>query len=187
MTKLRDLRRISDYLNMIVIVLCVAVVIVMLSLSTFGIFFETLFTLAEYLGWADLYVNSPLDWAYSHTRPSLTRLFLPWLAMLSITVAFKFGEHIAIELAVKTLPPRLLLVVRAVNLTAVAFFAAALVWYGYEFFLNSTQLFMVSELLQVSHKWTAAAVPVTGVIMCVHLLSGVSLIVPREIDQEAAE
>ena len=107
--------------------------------------------------------------------------------MLSITVAVKFGEHSAIELAVKNLTPRLLLVVRAVNLTAVAFFAAALVWYGYEFFLNSTQLFMVSELLQVSHNWTAAAVPVTGVIMCVHLLSGVSLIVPREIDQEAAE
>ncbi len=187
MIRFEDLRSISDRLNKIVIAVSVAVVIFMLSLSTLGIFFESLFTLAEYLGLAEFYVNSPLDWAYSHTRPSLTRLFLPWLAMLSITVAFKFGEHIAIELAVRTLPPRWLFGVQVVNLAAVAFFAAALVWYGYGFFINSTQIFMVSELLQVSHKWTAAAVPVSGVIMCVHLLSGISLLEHREIELEAAE
>ena len=106
MITLRALRRISDGLNKIVIVVCAALVVVMLSLSTLGIFFETLFGLAEYLGLAETFVNSPLDWAYSHTRPSLTRLFLPWVAMLSITAAFKFGEHIAIELAVRKLPPR---------------------------------------------------------------------------------
>lgn len=187
MTGLQALHRISDGLNRIVIAVCAALVVVMLSLSTLGIFFETLFTLAESLGWGEFYAASPLDWAYSHTRPSLTRLFLPWLAMLSVTVAFKFGEHIAIALAVRNLPPRWLFAVQAVNLTAVAFFAAALVWYGYGFFINSTQIFMVSELLQISHKWTAASVPATGIIMCVHLLSGISLVEQHMAEPEPAE
>ena len=187
MIELETLHKISDGLNTIVIAVCVALVVVMLSLSTLGIIFETLFTLAESLGWGELYADSPLDWVYSHTRPSLTRLFLPWLAMLSVTVAFKLGEHIAIGLAVRNLPPRWLLAVQVVNLTAVAFFAAALVWYGYGFFINSTQIFMVSELLQVSHKWTAASVPAAGIIMCVHLLSGISLVEHHEAELEAAE
>ncbi len=187
MITLRALRRISDGLNKIVIAVNVAFVVVMLSLSTLGIFFETLFSLAEYFDLAETFIESPLDWAYSHTRPSLTRLFLPWVAMLSITVAFKFGEHIAITLAVRNLPPRWLHVVQVVNLTAVAVFGVALVWYGWGFFVNSTQIFMVSELLQVSHKWTAASVPIAGVIMCVHLLSGVSLVAHHEAAPEAAE
>ena len=187
MIRYQALRSISDGLNRAVIALCVALVVVMLALSTLGIFFETWLALAQYLGVAEWFTGGPVDWAFSHTRPSLTRLILPWVAMLSTTVAFKFGEHIAISLAVRHLPSRWFRAVQIVNLVAVAFFGAILVWYGYGFFVNSTQMFMVSELLQVSHKWTAASVPVAGVIMCVHLLSGVSLVELREMAVEEVE
>ena len=76
------LKRISDIVNKIVIVLGVLFVVTMLVLSTIGITYQLIF-------------SSALTWSYS-----LTRLFLPWLAMLSVTVAFKSGEHVAISMAI---------------------------------------------------------------------------------------
>ena len=183
----RTLQRISDGLDKAVIVFCVAVVLVMLSISTLGITLEVTFNVFELFGASEAFVDSPLDWIYSQTRPSMTRLFLPWLAMLSLTMALKRGEHVAIAMAIRNLRPGLLRGVKIINLVVVGLFGAAMVWYGYFFFENSTQLFMISDTLQVSHKWTALSVPVCGLIICVHLLSGVSLIEIHEFDEEVEE
>ena len=136
------LQRISDIVNTIVIVFGVLFVVTMLVLSTIGITYQ-------------LVLSSALTWSYS-----LTRLFLPWLAMLSVTVAFKSGEHVAISMAIKYLSPKMLRATQFLNLTFVGLFAVALIWYGLVFFENSTQLFMVSDTLQISHKWTALSIPV---------------------------
>ena len=160
------LKRISDTLNVIVIVAGVLFVVTMLVLSTIGITYQ-------------LISGKALTWSYS-----LTRLFLPWLAMLSVTVAFKSGEHVAISMLIKFLSPRMLRATQVLNLTFVGLFAVALIWYGLIFFENSTQLFMVSDTLQISHKWTALSIPVCGLIMCVHLLSGVSLVQHLDITRE---
>ena len=187
MSSIRSLRHVSDTVDKIVVVFCVAVVLVMLTISTLGVALEITFNLFEFFGAAEAFVNSPLDWAFSQTRPSMTRLFLPWLAMLSLTMALKRGEHVAIAMAIRNLRPGLLRGVKIVNLVVVGLFGAAMVWYGYFFFENSTQLFMISDTLQVSHKWTALSVPVCGLIICVHLLSGVSLIEIHEFDEEVEE
>jgi TRAP-type C4-dicarboxylate transport system permease small subunit len=160
------LQRISDIVNVIVIVFGVLFVVTMLVLSTIGITYQ-------------LVSGKALTWSYS-----LTRLFLPWLALLSVTVAFKSGEHVAISMAIKYLSPKLLRATQFLNLVLVGLFGVALVWYGVGFFENSTQLFMVSDTLQISHKWTAISIPVCGLIMCVHLLSGVSLVQYLDINTE---
>ena len=160
------LQRISDIVNTVVIVLGVLFVVTMLVLSTIGITYQLIF-------------GSALTWSYS-----LTRLFLPWLAMLSVTVAFKSGEHVAISMAIKYLSPKMVRATQVLNLTFVGLFAVALIWYGLIFFENSTQLFMVSDTLQISHKWTALSIPVCGLIMCVHLLGGLSLVQHLEITTE---
>jgi TRAP-type C4-dicarboxylate transport system permease small subunit len=82
------------------------------------------------------------------------------------------------------LSPKLLRATQILNLALVGLFGVALVWYGLGFFENSTQLFMVSETLQISHKWTAISIPVCGLIMCVHLLSGLSLVQHLDITTE---
>jgi TRAP-type C4-dicarboxylate transport system permease small subunit len=160
------LQRISDLVNTVVIVLGVLFVVTMLALSTIGITYQLIF-------------GSALTWSYS-----LTRLFLPWLAMLSVTVAFKSGEHVAISMAIKYLSPKMVRATQVLNLTFVGLFAVALIWYGLIFFENSTQLFMVSDTLQISHKWTALSIPVCGLIMCVHLLGGLSLVQHLDITTE---
>lgn len=160
------LKHISDMVNKVVIGFGVIFVVIMVVFSVTGILYQ-------------LVTGKALTWSYS-----LTRLFLPWLALLSVTVAFKSGEHVAISAAMRYLSPKLLRATQFVNLLLVALFALALVWYGLDFFENSTQLFMVSETLQISHKWTAISIPVCGLIMCVHLLSGVSLVQHLDITSE---
>ena len=160
------LQHISDLVNRIVIIFGVFFVVTMLMLSTIGITYQLVF-------------SSALTWSYS-----LTRLFLPWLAMLSVTVAFKSGEHVAISMGLKYFSPKMLRATQILNLVFVGLFSAALIWYGLVFFENSTQLFMVSDTLQISHKWTALSVPVCGLIMCVHLLSGVLLVQHLDITTE---
>ena len=152
------LKKISDVVNNGATVLAIVLFAVMLSLSLTAIFFQ--FVLDE-----------PLTRAYS-----LTRLFLPWIAMLSITVALKHNEHIGVTMAIQHLPKSALRVVQLVSLCIVGFFGATLVWYGVGFFENSTQVYMVSDNLQVSHRWTAASVPLAGLVICIHLMSGLTLV-----------
>lgn len=180
----QSLRRVSDGLDRFVVLVCAALVIVMLFISLTGVGFELLFKIFEQIDTVQSFTESSLYWIYSQTRPSMTRLFLPWLAMLSITVAFKRGEHIAISVLIRRLPRPAVRAMQVINLTVVAAFGVAMIWYGIPFFLNSTQLFMISDQLQVSHKWTALSVPMCGAIMCVHLLSGWALVDWAELKTE---
>ncbi len=153
----------SDGLDKAVVIVCAGLVLAMLGISMVGIFYQ--FVLSD-----------PLSWTYS-----LARLVLPWLAMLSLTVAFKRGEHVAMAMLARRLPAPLGRAVGIVNFCLFGLFGLALLWYGTHFFINSTQLFMVSDFLQVSHRWVVAAVPISGLVLCAHLLSGPDLLTEREI------
>ncbi len=154
-------RRASDALNRVVEAVCVACILAMLAISFIG-FFHGIAT------------GEALSWTYS-----LARLFIPWIGMLSITVAFKNGEHVAMGLLAGLAPPPLARVLRWASLGLVAVFALLLLWYGWEFFLGSMQFYMVSDQIRIHARWVAACVPATGAILLVHLASGLDLVVPR--------
>jgi TRAP-type C4-dicarboxylate transport system permease small subunit len=67
-----------------------------------------------------------------------------------------------------------------VSLALIALFALLLVWHGWGFFDGSTQYFMVSDQLQVHYRWVAACMPATGLVLLVHLASGLDLLEPLE-------
>ena len=173
------LRRISDGVNQATIAVCAVILALMLAISAAGILLELLLALLSRIGQASLFDSGPLAFAYANTRPSLFRLFLPWLGMLSITVAFKYGEHIAIGAVARLLPRWAARLAQAINLAAIAIFGLALVWYGITFFRDATNLYIISSSLQVSHHWTAAAVPVAGLILWLHLVDGLALLEER--------
>lgn len=159
------LKALSDRVNRLVVAFCVACVLAMLSISFIGFFYM-------------IVTGEALSWTYS-----LARLFIPWLGMLSITVAFKGGEHVAMSMLVRLLPPRLALALRYASLGLIALFALLLVWFGWDFFISSRQIYMVSDQIQIHGRWVAASVPVTGVILLVHLADGLNLLEP--VDPEA--
>jgi TRAP-type C4-dicarboxylate transport system permease small subunit len=155
---LARLRAVSDAVNQAVICACVGCVVVMLSISFVGFFYMVV-------------TGDALSWTYS-----LARLFIPWLGLMSITVAFRSGDHVAMGMIVRQLPPLFATAIGYLNVALIALLGLLLIWYGWEFFLNSTQYYMVSDQFQVHHRWVAAAVPVTGVVMLIHVVNGLQLV-----------
>ncbi len=155
------LQTISDRLNGAVVLASVLVIATMLSISTFGMF-------------SQFVLKQPLTWNFP-----LVKLFIPWLAMLSITVAFKHGEHIALEMLLGYLPGAGVRALGIFNQLLVLVFAIALLGYGWTFFVGATQLMMLSSTLQVSRQWVAAAVPLAGLILSVHAIAGLAAALAR--------
>lgn len=166
---LARLQAVSDVVDRAVIWACVGCLLVMLAISFTGFFYMVV-------------TGDALSWTYS-----LARLFIPWIGLMSITVAFRTGEHVAMAMVVRRLPARAATVIGYVNVALIGLLGALLVWYGWEFFLNSTQYYMVSDQFQVHHRWVAAAVPVTGVILLIHLVQGLRLLESAHgVDEEIA-
>ena len=161
------LRRLSERVNRIVIAVTIGLIVVMFSVSLFGIVFNVV-------------TGAPPSWSYS-----LARLFVPWIAMLSLTVAFKSGEHVAMTAMTRLIPARVRGALVWINVGIIGLFALALVWYGALFVAGSTQLFMISDFLQVSHRWVVVSVPVAGAILAVHLAAGPALLTPADADEAA--
>lgn len=155
---LASLRRVSDGVNHLAIVACVACILFMLGIS---------FTAFVY----KLVTGSTLSWTYS-----LARLFLPWIGFLSMTISLRYGEHVAMTLLVRSLPRIVLKVTAGLCLGVIALFALLLVWYGWDFFLGTSQVYMVSDQIQIHGKFTAIVVPLSGVIILLHLVQGFDLL-----------
>ena len=149
-----SLRLFSDRLDRAVMVLCGVLIAIMFSISLYGIAWQ-------------IVTGHALTWG-----TSLARLILPWIAMLSVTVAFKRGEHIAMVMFAARLPMPVRRQFSAIGLLLVAGFCLALVWYGFGFFVDSDELIMVSDFLQVPARWVTASVPVAGLVLFVHLVQG---------------
>ncbi|PTY38687.1 TRAP transporter [Saccharospirillum sp. MSK14-1] len=151
-------RALSDGVNTAAIAVCIFCVLAMLAISFTG-FLYTLFT------------GGALSWTYS-----LARLFLPWIGLLSSTVALHSGEHVAMTLLMRVLPDWGVRIAAGLSMAILALFGLALVVYGWDFFSSARQIYMVSDSIQVSYKFTTIAVPITGVIILLHLAQGFSLL-----------
>ena len=139
-------------------------VLSMLSISFVGFFYMVI-------------TGEALSWTYS-----LARLFIPWIGMLSITVAFHDGEHVAMNMVPRMLPRPLAVAMRYAVLMSVAVFAALLLWFGWHFFESTTQFYMVSDQIQIHARWVAICVPLSGAILAVHLVNGFNLLEAPDAD-----
>jgi TRAP-type C4-dicarboxylate transport system permease small subunit len=160
-------RAASDQLNRVVIGVCIACFLAMLAISFAGFFYQ-------------LVTGAALSWTYS-----LARLFVPWIGMLSITVAFRHGEHVAMAVLLQTLPPRLATIISYANVVLIGVFALLLVWFGGQYFVNATHYNMVSDQIQVHQRFVAACIPLTGLILLVHLGQGLHLLDLSSAEAEA--
>jgi TRAP-type C4-dicarboxylate transport system permease small subunit len=155
-------RTLSARVNSVTLLCCVFCVLAMLSISFVGFFYM-------------IVTGDALSWTYS-----LARLFIPWIGMLSITVAFYSGEHVAMNILPRLVPASLIMPLQVVSLVSVAVFAVLLLWFGWQFFVSTTQYYMVSDQLQIHGRWVAACVPTSGAILLIHLVNGAQLLTPRE-------
>ncbi|MGO2132480.1 MAG: TRAP transporter small permease [Halomonas sp.] len=158
MQLLVPLRRLSDIVNQVAIIACVLCVLVMLGISFTAFIYK-------------LATGSSLSWTYS-----LARLFLPWIGFLSMTISLRYGEHVAMTLLVRSLPKAMVTIAAGFCLAVIALFGALLLWYGWGYFESARQVYMVSDQIQISAKFTAIVVPISGAIILLHLVQGFALL-----------
>ena len=158
MSVLNALRRASDMVNTLAIWICVACFLAMLTISFVGFLYM-------------LTSGRALTWTYS-----LARVLLPWIGLISGTVALRYGEHVAMALLAQVLPRPLVRATQVLCLVVIAIFALLLIWYGWSFFLNARQTYMVSDMIRIPQYFTAVTVPLTGAIILLHLSHGFALL-----------
>ena len=157
-------RAVSGVVNRLAMFTCVGCVLSMLSISFAGFFYMVV-------------TGEALSWTYS-----LARLFIPWIGMLSITVAFHDGEHVAMNMVSRLVPKSVVVVMRYAVLGSVAIFAVLLLYFGWHFFESTSQYYMVSDQIQIHARWVAVSVPASGAILLVHLVNGFSLLEAPDAD-----
>ena len=89
---------------------------------------------------------------------------------------FEDGEHVAMTLLVRSLPKVMVQVAAGLSLGVIGLFALILTWYGWDYFTSATQVYMVSDQIHIPCKVTAIVVPISGVIMLLHLVHGFALL-----------
>lgn len=150
--------RLSIELNRAVEIFCVLCVLGMLSISFIGFFYM-------------IATGTALSWTYS-----LARLFIPWLGLMSITVAFVRGEHIAMGALAAALPAPISRTLRFINNILIGVFALLMIWYGWKFLVSASDTYMVSDQIQIHSSWVVASVPISGLVLLIHLLCGSDLL-----------
>ncbi|MDX6751964.1 TRAP transporter small permease subunit [Geminicoccaceae bacterium 1502E] len=163
MTFLPRLASFSDAVDRAVTAICVVSILVMLGISFVGFFYMII-------------TGAALSWTYS-----LARLFIPWLGLLSITVAFKRGEHIAMSSLLEILPTRLAGLFRVCNRGILLLFALMMVWFGMKYTISSTDYFMVSDQIQIHARFVTVVAPISGLILVIHVLGGGNLFDPPDL------
>jgi TRAP-type C4-dicarboxylate transport system permease small subunit len=60
-----------------------------------------------------------------------------------------------------------------------------MLWFGWQFFESTTQMYMVSDQVQIHARWVVACVPISGAILLLHLINGTRLLQPKTDDAAA--
>jgi len=108
-------------------------------------------------------LGMPLAWSFT-----LLKVLTVWGVMLSISVALKSGEHVAVEGVVRLLPRRYQKIVLMFGYLLIALYMVALVWQGFLLLMKPQGMILV---LNISYRWVLASVPVTAAIQLAHLLT----------------
>ncbi|MBW2121816.1 MAG: TRAP transporter small permease [Deltaproteobacteria bacterium] len=155
---MRVILRISDWLNQVVLKILGVLVIGLFGINIYAVFFRYV-------------LNNPLPWPVP-----ISRILLVWIALVGISVALKEGEHVAIEGAVRALPPKYERVIRLFGCLIIGVWLVVVIWQGWLAAARADQLMMITANLQISFKWRLMAVPVSGIIQLVHILAWPSIL-----------
>lgn len=117
-----------------------------------------------------LIVGAEVVLRYLLTRPlswteELSVILFVWITMLGSSIALKRGEHFAVELLGRSLPPRWRYRLRFVTLGCIVFFAGFIFVYGCQFAWRNRVVH--TPAMEISRAIPYAAIPVGGAFMLV--------------------
>ena len=155
----------STRLNIYIYKITGLLILVQFGIVLYGVFFR-------------YFLNNPLSWVLP-----ISRIILVWTGLLGISIAFKEGEHVALEGFVSNLPVVIQKIILFFNYILIIIYLFVLVWKGFPIALHSTQLIMISEKLQIPLSWSMMAVPVSATINLIHLLP-IPLLIKKKLEEK---
>lgn len=101
----------------------------------------------------------------------LSRYLLVWSSFLGASVAFKKGAHISVSFVLDRLRPSHRMAIQFLSMGLMAVFFLVSIWYG--FLLMKLQVFQISPAMGLKMRYVYTVIPVSFVVMFVHLLDEV--------------
>lgn len=144
------LKRISDFVNKITIVVTVILVGILVFIVLLQVVFR--YILAIGLPWVD----------------ELSRYINVWVALLGASIVFKYNGHVGISFFTNFLSDRAFKIFKFITKIIMLLFLFAALYYSYNFIVTSRS---ITPGMQISYKWPKSSI-FTGLgIMIVHLIS----------------
>jgi len=144
------LKTVSDKVNTVV----KYIAFVQLVLMTFIIVLQVFF---RYI------LGSSLSWSEEAAR----YLFI-WIIMLGVSVGVKESFHVAVTIIIKRLPRAPRIVSNIIFSLLLGVMALVMIKYGYS--LTNQVAIQLSPAIRISMYWIYLSVPVSGVLIIIHLL-----------------
>jgi len=144
------LKTVSDKVNTVV----KYTAFIQLAIMTFIIVLQVFF---RYI------LGSSLSWSEEAAR----YLFI-WIIMLGVSVGVKENFHVAVTIIIKRLPRAPRIVSNIIFSLLLGVMALVMIIYGYD--LTNQVAIQLSPAIRISMYWIYLSVPVSGVLIIVHLL-----------------
>ena len=154
----------STQLNVFIYKITGVLILFQFGIVIYGVFFRYV-------------LNTPLSWVLP-----ISRIILVWTGLLGISIAFKEGEHVALKGFVSNLPVVIQKIILFFGYILIIIYLSILILKGFPIALDSTQLIMISEKLQIPVSWSMMAIPVSATINLIHLLP-IPLLIQRDLKE----
>jgi len=154
----------STRLNVFIYKITGVLILVQFGIVIYGVFFR-------------YFLNNPLSWVLP-----ISRIILVWTGLLGISIAFKEGEHVALKGFVSNLPVVIQKIILFFGYILIIIYLFILILKGFPIALDSTQLIMISEKLQIPVSWSMMAIPISAAINLIHLLP-IPLLIQRDLKE----
>ena len=158
----------STQLNIFVYKLTGILILVQFGIVLYGVFFR-------------YFLNNPLSWVLP-----VSRIILVWTGLLGISIAFKEGEHVALDFIVLKFPLVIQKIILLIGYILIVIYLFILVWKGFPIALQSTQLIMITEKLQIPLTWSIIAIPIGAAVNLIHIIP-IPLLIRKEIEERDRE
>jgi TRAP-type C4-dicarboxylate transport system permease small subunit len=125
---------------------------------------------------------------YLFARPNpwteeLSRFGFIWLSMLGAALAVELGTHFVFDQLVSLLRPKLRMLIRLCSTAFVAAMAIGLVILGLELVLLASS--QRSPALNLPISWIYASVPVTGLLMLLHIAAALDTVLGSRAEHQS--
>ncbi|MBN2285589.1 MAG: TRAP transporter small permease [Tissierellales bacterium] len=147
------IKKVSDRLNFLVKYVTFVQLVMMTFIIVLQVFFRKV-------------LSSSLSWSEESAR----YLFI-WIIMLGVSIGVKEGFHVAVTIFINKLPKTSRIVSNIIFSMLLGVMAMVMIIYGYD--LANIVAVQLSPAVRLSMYWVYLSVPVSGVLIMIHLLENI--------------